>query len=245
MLLAALVAAGCRKKEPPTPSAAVIDAAGATTEAPSLSASAPSPPDVDAAVVVDAGAASSDAARASSREWKILVPADVGEGAGDPLDTLARAIHRAVTTAHVDSGSPYRFVAYVDTTIDYGCLCPPFVFAPFWNSGRSDGYVLPVFAPGVPEPPLAKQGLYRFMGHFDGRRITGFEWLKMRGEKSEEGMDEYARKAPVFVVEGWCFEPTDEYSDAALEAVYDKTLAKMHADGRFCAGTHMPKHAPK
>lgn len=241
-VLGLLVLAGCHKDSSHSPNGVVIDAAVAPVVSASASAAAP---EVDAAVPVDAAAALSDVQLASSNVLPMLVPKETDDGAGDPLGALSRAIARAVTAARGDAGASHRYLAYVDTTVDYGCLCPPFVFAPFWSSGREDGTVLPVFAPGVPDPPLAKQGLYRFAGHFDGRRITGFDWLRSRGEKRQEGMEDFAKKAPVFVVEGWCFEPAAEYSTPDLEEVYAKTLAKMQRDGRFCAGSKLPKHAPK
>jgi hypothetical protein len=195
----------------------------------------------------DSGPTLSDAANAGSREWRVLVPKSVPDdsSSGDPRDAIVRAVAREVTAARADRAEPARVVIYADTTIDYGCLCPPFVLAPFWNTGRTDGTFYPIYPPGVPEPMLAKQGLYRILGHFDGRRISGFEWLKMRGAKTEEGMDAYADKAPVLVVEGWCFEPNATFSDPALEKVYRPTLVTMEKEGRFCPGTHMPARAPR
>lgn len=237
-----VVALGACHKDPPAPVAAVVDAA------PPPSASTPdsivdaSPAFDAAAATVDAGAIS-DALLAGSSALKVLVPKEVGEGAGDPLDALTRTINRAVAAGKPYAGAEARVVLYVDNTSDYGCVCPPWVFAPFWNSGH-DGYFYPTFAAGVPEAPIVKQGIMRFAGHFDGKKITGFEWLKSRHEKPDpEGTDEFAKKAPVFVVEGWCFEPAAEYTSADIEKVYAKELGKMQTDGRLCPGTHLPKHA--
>jgi hypothetical protein len=221
----------------------------AATEAAASAASSASSAVAASSSVVDASwvdaAVLSDAASAASREWRVLVPKSVPDdsASGDPRDALAREVAREVSAARADRAEPSRLVVYADTTIDYGCLCPPFVFAPFWNTGRDDGTFLPVYAANIPEPPLTKQGLYRFLGHFDGRRITGYEWLKMRGEKIEEGMDEYAHAAPIFVIEGWCFEPNASFSDPDLEKVYRPTLVKLEKEGRFCAGARMPGHA--
>lgn len=180
---------------------------------------------------------------AGTGDLKVLVPKSLGEDSNaagdDPLEVLARTIDKEVTGVHGKKPAG-RIVIYADTTIDYGCLCPPFVFAPFWSSGRSDSYVLPIFAKGVPDAPTSKQGMYRFVGHFDGRRMTGFEWLGLRGGKPREGMSEYARKAPVFVVEGWCFEPVDSFEDASAEKIYGTTLKQMAKDGRFCPGARFP-----
>jgi hypothetical protein len=185
---------------------------------------------------------------AGSRDIKVLVPKQVSEDSNaigdDPLAVLARTIDKEVTSAR-RARPAGKIAIYVDTTIDYGCLCPPFVFAPFWNSGRPDSYVLPIFVNGVPDAKPAKQGIYRFVGHFDGRRMTGFEWLKLRGEKAHKGMDEYARKAPVFVVEGWCFEPVEAFDDAYAEGIYGDKLKRMAKDGRFCPGTRFPASAPQ
>jgi hypothetical protein len=184
-----------------------------------------------------------DAQAAGAASARVLVPKTLPEGAGDPMQSLVRAIDKEVAAAAKGAGA--SLVVYADTTTDYGCLCPPFVFAPFHNSGRTDSYVLPVFARGVPDPPLSKVGLYRFFGHFDGRRITGFEWLKARGGKRSEGMSEYERKAPVFVVEGWCFEPDADFGAHFKEEVYRPTLEKMAKDGRFCPGAKFPASVPE
>jgi hypothetical protein len=162
------------------------------------------------------------------------------------LDVLARAIERERKNGREAGAVP--LVVYVDTTLDYGCLCPTFVFAPFWNTGRPDGYVMPLFAPGVPEPTLTKQGIYRFVGHFDGRRISGFDWLNLRGDKkreqNQEGMDEYKQKGPVFIVEDWCFEPVKEI-DPVYEEAWGKPLHTLEKQGRFCPGSRYPTLAKK
>jgi hypothetical protein len=103
---------------------------------------------------------------------------------------------------------------------------------------------LPIFAKGVPDASAIKQGIFRFAGHFDGRRITGFEWLKLRGESVQGdariGMSEYEHMLPVFVVEGWCFEPVEAFGEASAEEAYGSSLKQMARDGRFCAGTRYP-----
>jgi len=174
------------------------------------------------------------------------VPRSLGEDSdtadSDPLDVLARTIEKEVTGA-LRKKPAGRIVIYADTTIDYGCRCPPFVYAPFWNMGRTDSYVLPIFAKGVPDAPLTKQGVYRFAGHFDGRRMTGFDWLKLRGGAVREGMSEYARKAPVFIVEGWCFEPVDAFPHTFAEEAYGAILKEMARNGRFCPGARYPAPA--
>lgn len=184
---------------------------------------------------------------AGAAELKLLVPRSIDDlpqaRRGAPLEALGRTIANAVTAAR-SRKPPDRVVIYADTTVDYGCLCPPFIFAPFWNSGRSDGYVLPVFAKGVPDARATKEGVFRFAGHFDGRRITGLEWHQQRGGKVREGMNEYARKAPVFIVEGWCFEPVEAFRDAMTEEAFGPSLKQMEAAGRFCPGTRYPTSAP-
>jgi hypothetical protein len=189
-----------------------------------------------------------DVAMAAATDLKVLVPRSLGEepdaAGGDPLEVLARTIDREVTVVP-GKKSVGRIVIYADTTLDYGCRCPPFVFAPFWSSGRSNSYVLPIFAKGVPDAPRSKQGLYRFAGHFDGRRMTGFQWLRLRGEEAREGMSEYAHKAPVFVVEGWCFEPVEAFADPSAEEIYGPTLKQMEKAGRFCPGARFPSTAAR
>jgi hypothetical protein len=176
----------------------------------------------------------------------VLVPAAPRAGAGgddDPLDSLAAAIAAEVERARSAAGRPV--VVYADTTLDYGCLCPPFVFAPFWNSGRPDSYVLPVLAPGVADLPATKEGLFRMVGRFTGERITGFAWRQRRGETDrKEGMDEFARAAPVFRVEDWCFEPVPVYEDRAAEEIYGPALRAMAAAGRMCPGHTLPAPPP-
>jgi hypothetical protein len=156
---------------------------------------------------------------------KVLVPGSVDEesnaAGSDPLDALVQAIGKEVTAAARSKKPAGRIVIYADSTIDYGCQCPPFVFV------RSS-------PKGVPDPPTTKLGLFRFAGHFDGRRITGLEWLKQRGGEAEEGMSEYEHKAPVFIVEGWCFEPADPSPELFRDERYGSTLKDMAQAGRFC-----------
>ena len=230
--------ASCAKREAPVRAGAAATAAAAPAAANGAAPGTPAPAPGQAAVTIAPPAP--DAALAGAKELKVLVPKSVDDGAaGDPLDALAKAIAKEVAAASGKKAAA-RIVIYADTTVDYGCLCPPFVFAPFWNSGRSDGYVLPIFAKGVPDASATKQGIFRFAGHFDGRRITGLEWLKQRGEKASEGMSEYEHKAPVFVVEGWCFEPVEAFGAASAEEAYGGSLKQMARDGRFCAGTRYP-----
>lgn len=192
-------------------------------------------------------APSADAALASSTPAPVLVPRHVSEDdptAADPLDALARAVDAEVKASLASRRKPKRqVVVYAATTLDYGCLCPPFVFSPFHNSGRPDSYVLPLFAKGVPDPALTTQGAYRLLGHFEGRRMTGRQWLRLRHEKVERGMSEYARKAPVFVVDGWCFEPAESFADRYMEDAYRSMLEQLERDGRFCAGSSFPASA--
>lgn len=190
--------------------------------------------------------APSDAAMAGASDLRVLVPRSLDDEAYtlkmDPLDALAHEIYLEVNSA---SHTPPtgRIVIYADTTIDYGCLCPPFVFAPFYNSGRPDSYVLPIFAEGVPDPSPIKQGLFRFAGHFDGGHMTGIDWLKQRGGEVREGMSEYEHEAPVFIVEGWCFEPVEAFPDASAEENYGPALKEMEKKGRLCPGTRYPAPA--
>ena len=53
----------------------------------------------------------------------------------------------------------------------------------------------------VPDAPLAKVGLYQMAGYFSGKRMTGYDWLKRRGEVPAELEDpefdpEDSRDAP-------------------------------------------------
>lgn len=240
-VLASFVVA-CRTEKTEAPQ----DAAASATTTPSASAPFASANSSPSDAATDASLALANAVSAGSREWRVLVPKSVPDATADAArNAIVRAVSREVTAARADHADPSRVVIYADTTIDYGCLCPPFVFAPFWNSGRSDGTFLPIYATDVPEPPLAKQGLYRVLGHFDGRRITGYDWLKMRSEKIEEGMDEYAKTAPVFIVEDWCFEPNDMFSDPGQQRAYLPTILKMEKQGRLCPGAHMPVRIPR
>jgi hypothetical protein len=171
----------------------------------------------------------------------VIGRADTGNGADDQLDLGAKVIATKVREGKRKPEA--RYVVYVNTTIDYGCRCPPFVLAPFWNSGRADGYLLPEYAPGVPEPLLVKPGLYRFAGRFDGRHMTGFDWLKRRGLPRKEGMTHHDLQTPVFVVDGWCFEP-GEFEDAGHAEIYLEDMKQLASQGRFCPGATFPVVPP-
>jgi hypothetical protein len=222
-----LALAGCSKPAAP---AGPSTAAKTPTAPPATPAS--SPPAVVIAPPVP------DAALASAKDLKILVPAANGYSSDEETEALVQAIDKEVKSAARSKKPASRIVIYADTTLGYGCKCPPFVFAPLHGSGRPEAYVLPIFAKGVSEPFSSKLGYFRFAGHFDGRRITGFEWLKLRGEQlgQEErmGMGEYEHKAPVFIVEGWCFEPFDTSPEFFAEERYGDLVTSMAKEGRFC-----------
>lgn len=219
-----LVLAGCSKPAAP---AGPSTAARTPTAPPATPAS--SPP----AVVIAPPAP--DAVLAGAGDLKVLVPSSLLDDS-DPaaVEALVQAIDKEVKAAARSKKPAGRIVIYADTTVDYGCRCPPFVFSPLYGSGRPEAYVLPIFAKGVPEPFPTKLGLFRFAGHFDGRRITGIEWLEQRGGEPEEGMSEYEHKAPVFIVEGWCFEPADTSPEIFTEERYGSDLKSLAEEGRFC-----------
>lgn len=113
------------------------------------------------------------------------------------------------------------------TTLDYGCPCPTWTLAALHN-GPHHGvpYIMVLPADGVTDPTdhAVAGGLYRMYGAFDGRSMTGAEWAKARGSEPPNFPDatppreEYweADASPVFVVDYWCYHPTDGSRDDAV-----------------------------
>ena len=87
-------------------------------------------------------------------------------------------------------------------------------------------------------------GIYRMRGHFDGRTISGVEWVKARGEKPPNypsgnvPIDEWTgRTGPVFVVEDWCFLATEMAREN-----YPKDVEMLRRDGvPFCGSDGLTK----
>ncbi len=135
-------------------------------------------------------------------------------------------------------GEPQRVSVCATATVDYGCSCPPFVFTTFYNGGDAvftdvpTPYFLPVASGADPVDFLvpAAAGGYVLTGHFDGRQLTGRQWNSARRKRiqvdPEEEAEYWGTEAPVFRVESWCFEPSEEPPDYA-----QSTLDQMKAAG--------------
>lgn len=106
------------------------------------------------------------------------------------------------------------------TTLDYGCPCPTWTFAPFHN-GPNHGFPYAMVLPDddVQDPTefALNTGIYRMTGRFTGEKMTGLEWAKARGSEPPNFPDAKPPletwkndSGPVFIVESWCFQPTDE-----------------------------------
>ena len=170
------------------------------------------------------------------------------DDSADPLITLRATIAAQMAAARQrKSKRAPTVVVYLDTTQDYGCLCPPFVLAPFYNAGEG-GFIWPRFARGVTAAPAPKGGLFRFAGHFEGRAISGYQAEGRRAPKRQGAVDEAEpdprlERHPAFFVETWCFEPSPTISQSTFENYRDQ-LKALANQGRFCVGSNFPVVTP-
>lgn len=132
----------------------------------------------------------------------VLVPAALDDV--DQQEAMRVAIAREVAAAA--AGADARWTIHVTTTADYGCLCPPFVFAPLHNN--EDPFVM-LTAPAAALPPVdVAEAVFRITGRFDGRRLDGFAWAAETGVSAPADRDgpgeAWGSSGPVFVVDDWC-----------------------------------------
>jgi hypothetical protein len=179
-----------------------------------------------------------DAANASSPSATVLVPLF-----SDDWRQTQTAIDSAIANSKTGK-SGAAVIVYATTTLKYACLCPPFAFPGAEGMGQ-DLYVWPKPGKGISQiPALQSQlGAMRLLGHFKGKRLSGYEVAGTKPSawtgEGDPAPDPMTTKAPVFTVEGWCFEPeaTISQSDAKQFGAQLQTLA---AQGRFCSGTKYP-----
>lgn len=132
-----------------------------------------------------------------------------------------------------------KVVVELRTTLDYGCPCPTWTFAPL-HSGPPHGFPYAMILPseGLRKHPTdyAVPGvIYRMRGHFDGRRISGLEWVEARGAEppsfpdGSPPLEEYWKDetGPVFVVDQWCWVPK------SIDFDYDRR-EKLQDDAPRC-----------
>lgn len=264
MLWGMCAALGCGATATPTtrtapmaqPAPSTTTAVPAPNVAPTIVAvpppptAAPPPPIKQPDIAVSAPVA--NAVTASNPNWPVIIPANTDDStnddSADPLVALRATIAAEMVAARQRKAKPApTVVVYLDTTDDYGCLCPPFVLAPFYNAGEG-GFIWPKFARGNAPAPTPKGGLLRVAGHFEGRAITGYQAEGRRAPKVPAAADEAEpdfrlERHPAFFVEAWCFAPSATISQSTLE-VYNEQLTALAKQGRFCVGSKFPDVTP-
>ncbi|HEX4418156.1 MAG TPA: hypothetical protein VH165_09680 [Kofleriaceae bacterium] len=153
----------------------------------------------------------------------------------EPAPTLHKI---AAELALAAKGKARTLVLEVTTTDEWGCDCPPFVYAPFSTASPDEklAYVYPIVTAG-PDPGafLAGNGAgtYEFTGSFTKDKLTRAEWLRKRKDKpaapSMELSEGSKLKQPVFAVDHWCFRPKTD--DSPVVKAYAGVLAKMKKAG--------------
>ncbi len=196
--------------------------------------------------------ATANAVVASNPNWPVIIPANTDDSdnddSADPLVALRATIADQMVAARQRKAKPApTVVVYLDTTDDYGCLCPPFVLAPFYNAGEG-GFIWPKFARGNAPAPTPKGGQLRVAGHFEGRASTGYQAEGRRAPKvpaaAEEAEPDFRlERHPAFFVEAWCFAPSPTISQSTLEVDRDQ-LTALAKQGRFCVGSKFPEVTP-
>ncbi len=265
MLCGICAALGCGATTAPTTRTAPVAQPSATTQpalttpvavAPTIVAVSPQPTAIPAPPIkqpnITVAPATAKAVVASNPNWPVIIPANTdasnNDDSADPLVAFRATIATQMAAARKRTVRPSpAVVVYLDTTDDYGCLCPPFVLAPFYNAGEG-GFIWPKFARGNGPAPTPKGGLLRVAGHFEGRAITGYQAEGRRAPKvsaaAEEAEPDFRlERHPAFFVEAWCFAPSPTISQSTLE-VYNDQLTALAKQGRFCVGSKFPMVTP-
>jgi hypothetical protein len=128
--------------------------------------------------------------------------------------------------AQVRSTPNRRRTIILETTLSWGCPCPPWVF-PFYHDMQKLQYVMVLPSPLLnldPTDVATPERSYRMTGYFSGAVITGLEWVNQRGKapptfpkasKTSPELQEYwAAPGLVFVVESWCYQENTLVDDA-------------------------------
>jgi hypothetical protein len=140
------------------------------------------------------------------------------------------AVLVAQAVAAAQRGNAETFVFDVGTSVGFGCKCPPFhIGAAIW--------IMPRFSRGVPDPEdfWFSNVSYRFLGRFDGRRISATQWRREAGKHHTPGeMDTgWEEPAPALVVDDWCLVPNRPFF---RNEASEEDIARMQQQGRLCAG---------
>ncbi len=196
---------------------------------------------------------------ASNANLAVIIPARLNDDDDDDDDDSDAALaslratigtQMAAARQHKTKSAP-TVAIYLNTTDDYGCDCPPFVLAPFYNAGEG-GFIWPKFASGVAAAPAPKGGLLRFAGHFEACALTGYQAagrrvpkLKGAAKDSDDAAepDPLLERHPAFFVTAWCFEPSPTITQSTFEN-YGTQLTELAKQGRFCVGTKFPIVTP-
>jgi len=154
----------------------------------------------------------------------------------DPAPTIKKI---KAELAAADNGKARLLVLSAATTDSWGCMCPPFVYAPFAMGApdnESPTYFFPIVKSGMDADDHhvgSGGGTYEFTGKLTGERIDAATWYSRRGKKAPNATGataDYRKKQPVFAVESWCFRKNDDAPD-----FYADQLAKLKKDGvPFC-----------
>ena len=108
-------------------------------------------------------------------------------------------------------GHPATLTIDLESTCNYGCICPPFAFGDSADGASfSEELLYVISVPGVREMPAytCPTASFRVTGRFTGQEIDRYEWAAARGadppvayEDDEGAFDE---KHPLFEVTSWC-----------------------------------------
>ena len=161
------------------------------------------------------------------------------------IDKLLMRDEVDVLVADAGAGRPATVTLAVESTFNWGCDCPPFVFRA--SDGRTDyeeEYVFPTFAEGIPDAAYVVVGAFDLTGHYTGRWLDMFDWHEERGRHVEQRSLYHDQRLaweelhPEFLVDGWCYAPPrgPMHSEWVVEP-----MKEMRDDGvPLCPGESWP-----
>lgn len=130
-----------------------------------------------------------------------------------------------------DKGQARLLMVTATTTDNWGCSCPPFVYAPY-SSSASDpiAFFYPIVSSG-PDPAAfnaaSSAGTYEFTGHFTKDKLDYGAWLDRRKEKHPVPKGDFAIKRRVFAADSWCFRLAPD----GASGPYAEVIARMKKAG--------------
>ena len=157
------------------------------------------------------------------------------KGVSQRVCKAVRLVDKQLAQAQKGAATPVTL--RLDTTVAFGCPCPPFVFKGVRSvpDNASDVMLYTVPAKGVADPAgVLLKGTYKMTGRFLPQRMDAFGWAKRMGtrppSRKRDGQEYFRTRHPVFEVTSWCFKRPRRMSvedrEVLKESVPPKHLCK-------------------